>query len=99
MSVGTGRQNIIILFWKYQFHFWEYINRNQTFILHSHRPFIFSISSERTLECRVVRVVWVGRICGGSAGILFVPLIDKKQNQIFLMYKKIQVRLGWVRLG
>jgi hypothetical protein len=23
MSVGTGRQNIIILFWKEQFHFWE----------------------------------------------------------------------------
>jgi hypothetical protein len=23
-----------------QFHFWEYINRNQTFILDSHRPFI-----------------------------------------------------------
>jgi hypothetical protein len=25
MSVGTGRQNIKILFWKEQFHFWEYI--------------------------------------------------------------------------
>jgi hypothetical protein len=23
-----------------QFHFWEYINGNQTFILDSHRPFI-----------------------------------------------------------
>ncbi len=39
MSVETGRQNIIILFWKYQFHFWEYINGNQTFILDSHQPF------------------------------------------------------------
>ncbi len=38
MSVGTGRHNIIILFWKAQFHFWEYINGNQTFILDSHRP-------------------------------------------------------------
>ncbi len=33
--------------WKYcnkavQFHFWEYINQNQTFILHSHWPFICS---------------------------------------------------------
>jgi hypothetical protein len=54
MSVGTGRQNIIILFWKYQFHFCEYINGNQTFILYSYRPFICSISSEKTLECRVV---------------------------------------------
>ncbi len=26
-----------------QFHFWEYINRNQTFILDSHRSFIFSV--------------------------------------------------------
>ncbi len=38
MSVWTGWQNIIILFWKLQFHFWEYINRNQTIILDSHRP-------------------------------------------------------------
>ncbi len=27
-----------------QFHFWEHINRNQTFILDSHRPFICSVS-------------------------------------------------------
>jgi hypothetical protein len=43
MSVGTGRQNIIILFWKEQFHFWEFINGSKTFILDSHRPFICSI--------------------------------------------------------
>ncbi len=42
MSVGTGRLNIIILFWKYQFHCWEHINGNQTVILDSHRPFICS---------------------------------------------------------
>ncbi len=42
MNVEIGRQNIIILFW--QFHFWEYINRNQTFISDSPRPFI--------LQCR-----------------------------------------------
>jgi hypothetical protein len=35
MSVGTERQNIIILFWKLQIHFWEYINGNQTWILTS----------------------------------------------------------------
>jgi hypothetical protein len=42
MSVGTGRQNIIILFWKEQFHFRKNINGNQTFILDSHQPFICS---------------------------------------------------------
>jgi hypothetical protein len=42
MSVETGRQNIIILFWKWQFNFWEYINWNQTFVLDSHRPFLCS---------------------------------------------------------
>ncbi len=43
MNVGTGRLNIIILFWKYQFHCREYINGSQTFILDSHRPFICSV--------------------------------------------------------
>jgi hypothetical protein len=43
MSVGTGRQNIIILFWKYQFDFWECIKGDQTFILDSHRPFNCSV--------------------------------------------------------
>jgi hypothetical protein len=42
MSVGTGRQNVTILFWKQHFHFWEYISGNQTFILDSHQPFICS---------------------------------------------------------
>jgi hypothetical protein len=46
MSAGTVRQNIIILLWKYQFNFWEYINGNQTFILDSHRPVICSASDE-----------------------------------------------------
>jgi hypothetical protein len=45
MSLGTGRQNIIILFWKQLFHFWEYINGNQTFILDFHQPFIYSVPS------------------------------------------------------
>jgi hypothetical protein len=42
MSVRTRRQDIIILFWKQQFHFSEYINGNQTFIMDSHGPFICS---------------------------------------------------------
>ncbi len=43
MSVGAGKQNFIILFWKQQFHFREYINGNQAFIFDSHRPFICSV--------------------------------------------------------
>jgi len=29
-----------------QFHFWEYINQNQTFILDSHQPFICSVEQK-----------------------------------------------------
>ncbi len=43
MSVGTRRQNIIILFLKEQFPFLGYINGNRTFTLDSHRPFICSV--------------------------------------------------------
>jgi hypothetical protein len=45
MNVEIGRQNIIILFWKEpaQFHFWENLYRNQTFLLDSHRPFFYSV--------------------------------------------------------
>ena len=50
MSVGTGRQNIIILFWKQQFNFWENLNGNQTFILDSHWPFICSAAGEGKID-------------------------------------------------
>jgi hypothetical protein len=45
MNVEIGRQKIIIIFGNNeaaQLHFWEDINRKQTFILGSHRPFICS---------------------------------------------------------
>jgi hypothetical protein len=42
MSVGPGRQNILILFWKLQINFWKHINDNK-FILDSHRSFICSV--------------------------------------------------------
>ncbi len=45
MNLEIGRQNIIILFHNKveQFQFWEYINRNRTFILDSYRPFIYNV--------------------------------------------------------
>jgi hypothetical protein len=47
MNVEIGRQNIIILIFgnneAAQFHYWEYINRKQTFILDSHRPPSFAV--------------------------------------------------------
>jgi len=41
MNVEIERQNILFSFGNneaVQFHFWDYINQNQTFILYSHRP-------------------------------------------------------------
>jgi hypothetical protein len=46
MNVEIGRQNIIILFGNNEaakFHFWEYINRNQTCMLDSYWPYICSV--------------------------------------------------------
>jgi hypothetical protein len=36
-----------------QFHFWEYINRNQTFILDTHKPFIFSLGGSPNIRFSV----------------------------------------------
>jgi hypothetical protein len=57
MSVGTGRQSIIILFWKQQFHFLEYINGNKTFILDFHWPFICSV------QYKEIQVGEVAKLC------------------------------------
>jgi hypothetical protein len=70
MSVGTGKQNIKIMFWKEQFHFWEYINGNQTFIWDFHRPFICSAlnSSFQRVNCTLVEIT-------NKMSCSFVPLI------------------------
>ncbi len=56
MNVEIWRQNIIILFGNNEaallFHFWEYINRNQTFILDSHRPFIYSVAEDTVAQMK-----------------------------------------------
>jgi hypothetical protein len=54
-----------------QFHFWEYINRNQTFILDSHRHFI----------CSVLAIIW------GHNDLIFTSngntVIQRFQAKIF----------------
>jgi len=60
MCVGTGRQNIIILFWKLHFHFWEYINGNQTFILGSHLSFICSVDRRHTGKLKKINNLLTG---------------------------------------
>ncbi len=37
------------------FHFWEYINRNQTFVLDSHRPFICSVGGNGCIAVHMVK--------------------------------------------
>jgi hypothetical protein len=70
MNVEIGRQNITILFGNNeaeQFHFWEYIIRNQTFILDSHRPFICSEETEpepsKDRNVHDVAYFWTLSIC------------------------------------
>jgi hypothetical protein len=46
MNVEIRRKNVITLLGNNedaQFHFWEHMNRNQTFLLDSHRSFICGV--------------------------------------------------------
>ncbi len=48
-------RTLLFCFWNSkdeQYHFWEYINRNQTFILDSHQPFICSACSVTLFRIR-----------------------------------------------
>jgi hypothetical protein len=74
MSVGTGKLNIIILFWKYQFHCWKYINDNQTFILDSHRPFICSVPAGNTDKTHNIHYT------GGDIPPQSIPPIKRMMN-------------------
>ncbi len=45
-----------------QFHFWEYINRTQTFILDSHGPLAFICSAYGTIPVTFYTVSSIGQI-------------------------------------
>jgi hypothetical protein len=62
-----------------QFHFWEYIIRNQTFILDSHRPFICSEETEpepcKDRNVHDVAYFWTLSICIWTGnGTLYQPI-------------------------
>jgi hypothetical protein len=62
MRVGFGRQNIIICFGNNeaeQFHFWEYINGNQTFILVFYWPFVCSAEACGKSTICTVKVCYI----------------------------------------
>ncbi len=83
MSVGIGRQNIIILLWNkeaVQFHFWKYINTNQTFILNAHRPFICSVELHRKRHWSTLNPLMRGKGSIGNENIPPSPLGEKQSH-------------------
>jgi hypothetical protein len=106
MSVGTGRQNIIILFWKLQFNFWEYINGNDIYIgfstaLHlqcAHYAGEGEIGLFLKQRCRMAS--WQLGLVWSAAEQRFIILLDTlfmfekdKRYCIFLLYSH-----GWAYL-
>ncbi len=78
-------ENFIILFCKYsnkasQFHFLEYINRNQTFILDTHWTFICSADTQSTL--RYINLINIS--IRGYANILLSSIVARER--LFLFY-------------
>jgi hypothetical protein len=53
-----------------QFHFWEDINRNQIFILDSHRPFICSVHGLSYSYVCLSWLCWAGLLLLGSSQLL-----------------------------
>jgi hypothetical protein len=74
MSAGIGRQNIIILFWKYEgctVSFLGIQNGNQTLILDSYRPFIANaLQGHDCLTTKAISAAAVGQavVEGAAAG-------------------------------
>jgi hypothetical protein len=63
-----------------QFHFWEYTNRNQTFILDSHRQFICSVATSETGPPRQNLTLFQASCPVGERGISRENQIPKKKN-------------------
>ncbi len=65
MSVGTGRQNIIILFWKQWFHFWEYMGTRPLYCIFTGPSFAaHEFESPVWTELGALHVIEGGRTLG-----------------------------------
>ncbi len=69
MSVGTGRQNIIVLFWESQFHFWENLN--------GFSPALHLLCTiVTTVQCSTSGPLWVLDPCKCTPFLLFLCRIN-----------------------
>ncbi len=113
MNVEIGRQNIINLFLNNeaaQFHFRAYINRNQTFILNSHRPFICSVYSWVLMKTVFLGQFWLRKDrsklhANARPSFSFCyPNLQKRSRRFrknflnYFKFQKVKINFSWQNL-